>query len=92
MKANTIVQEFLSALIAVRDEQTERTVGNFTFRPDNRAGRGFSYTRCQTLIDRLTGETTTSFGVGGMRNWPADSGMRRIAKRYAEEDATPETE
>lgn len=79
-------KEFLAALVAVRDEQTEQTVGVFTFRPDNRGGRGFSYDKKVMLVDPF-GPPRIETSSGGMRNWPADSGMRRIAKRYADANA-----
>jgi hypothetical protein len=82
-------KDFYAALIRVRDTQKSVTIGSFTFTPDNRMGRGFSYEQQIARHDPLRCELSyLSPRVGGMRDWPAtESGMKRAARRYAEEHA-----
>ncbi|MDF0506846.1 hypothetical protein POK33_39525 [Burkholderia cenocepacia] len=82
-------KEFFVALMEVRDTQEARTVGSFTFYPDNRMGRGFGYEQQIMRHDPLKCEESfISPRCGGMRDWPnSESGMKRIAKRYAAEDS-----
>lgn len=82
-------KEFYAALTSVRDTQVAATVGSFSFTPDNRMGRGFSSEQQILRHDPLRCEPSyLSPRVGGMRDWPStESAMKRIAKRYAVEDA-----
>ena len=81
--------DFFDALVAVRDDQEMRTVGSFTFSPDNRMGRGFCAVQQIMRHDDLLGSEPSYMSPreGGMRNFPhTDAAMKRIAVNYALRD------
>lgn len=78
-------KEILAALTAVRETGEPRQIGIFVL---EREDTGLRVERRLARQDWLTKEVTYSRSTGGFRYWPGtEAGMRRIARRLAEEHA-----